>query len=525
MLVRELIFKLGFNSTEADRKAKNFDRTVSGIKTGLVAMGKAALASAVVLTGVGSKIVDEYTALESRLGLVTNGMNELRTAQEGVYNIAQKTGTAYNAGADLFIRLTRSTRRFGYVQAQNLKVTEAIQKALVVSGDASSPGAQAALFQLGQGLQSGVLRGEELNSVLEQAPRLMEAILAGLNVAPEKMKGLAEKGFFTTQKIMDALLGQASEIDKEYAKLANRQAQSRMRLVNAFKKVIYQVSKEENAMDGLVDVYDALREIVESRDFKESFKTLITGLSEILKLVVWVIKHLTKLIRLINDTAKSMGGWERIIGVLGSALGAFALVKIGAMIAGFISLIRYLGLAFTASYALAELMPILRAAMLSLPIIAIAALLALLIEDLWNFYRGNESVVGKLVSKWDEFRRFFADVLTWPLKNLEDNLNKLIRLARKLGADLDYVDFAQGFHNAISGAANAGNFGGISYSGASMGRSINNSPVFNQQISLTVPPGTNKEQADYISGLITRKTKEAFQSEYRSALNNFPEVE
>ncbi|WP_217878401.1 tape measure protein, partial [Vibrio alginolyticus] len=76
--------------------------------------------------------------------------------------------------------------------------------------------ANAAILQLGQGMAAGTLRGDELNSVLEQAPRLAEAIASGMGVAVGNLKRLGEQGLITTEEVLNALASQGAAIDKEF---------------------------------------------------------------------------------------------------------------------------------------------------------------------------------------------------------------------------------------------------------------------------------------------------------------------
>ncbi|MFO0433461.1 MAG: tape measure protein, partial [bacterium] len=98
-----------------------------------------------------------------------------------VLGVAQETNTSLNATATLYTRIAASGRELGLSNQQVLGLVETINQAIQVSG-AGAQESEAAIRQLVQGLQSGVLRGEEFNSVLEQAPRLARALADGLGV-------------------------------------------------------------------------------------------------------------------------------------------------------------------------------------------------------------------------------------------------------------------------------------------------------------------------------------------------------
>lgn len=494
MIVRELLFKLGFDSLSAQRNASRFERTIGTITIGLLRMGQVAVAAGAAAAVSGSRIVDEYTALNSRIKLVTDSAEQLKAAQQGIYEVAQLTGSATATVADLYIRLARSTKRFGYDQLQTLKVTEAINKALVVSGDSSSPGAQAALFQLGQGLQSGTLRGEELNSVLEQAPRIAEAIAAGMGIPFEELRKQAEQGAITTTAIMEALLNQYENIDKEFNLMDNRQSQSRMRLINAYKRTIFEISREENAMDGLVDIYDSLREIVESDEFKQSFRALINLFVFFTKTVVHLIPVLMNAYSEMAAFFNSIPAWVKILAALTTG-------------------IWLMNAAFNAN----KIVFVLSAA---------SASLILFLDDLANFKKGNKSVIGEIVRMWEDFGVVISYVIQKPLDNFKIMINGMIEIMNRFGGNFEkfVVDIPD-----LNYKVNPDSYSPIRYNTPfrdPYGRSMaTNNNVFQPTYNISVPEGSRKEQGDFLIKQLEKNIDGYMQKQYRLAMNNNPEVE
>src|SRR5690606_13018136 len=103
-------------------------------------------------------------------------------------------------------------------QQDALALTESINQAVIISG-ASAAASDAALTQLIQGLQSGVLRGEEFNSVMEQAPRLAAALAAGLGVTRGELRALANDGQLSSETVIRALRSQADVLRTEFAQM------------------------------------------------------------------------------------------------------------------------------------------------------------------------------------------------------------------------------------------------------------------------------------------------------------------
>jgi hypothetical protein len=123
------------------------------------------------------QIADAWNMMSARLELATAGQREYVTAQKELFAIAQRIGVPIQETATLYGKLQQAVRMLGGEQQDALSITESISQALRLSG-ASATEAQSSLLQFGQVLASGVLRGEEFNSVVENSPRLAQALRA-----------------------------------------------------------------------------------------------------------------------------------------------------------------------------------------------------------------------------------------------------------------------------------------------------------------------------------------------------------
>jgi len=149
------------------------------------------------------KISDEAANLSARLKLATDTQEEFTRAQQATFDISQRTSVSLRTTIDTFARLERSTEQLGFSQERVLALTESINQAAVLSGGGVST--EAALNQLNQGLASGVLRGQELNSVMEQTPRIARAIADGMGVPIGRLRALAAEGKLTSEVVANAL--------------------------------------------------------------------------------------------------------------------------------------------------------------------------------------------------------------------------------------------------------------------------------------------------------------------------------
>lgn len=204
----------------ADQVASGFRRVASEAigMTSALATAKAVIGKA-----------DEWTNLNNRLRLVTKDQVAFIAAQQNVIQIAKATRQPLGATAELYQRIAMNQEALGLSGTDLAQVVETISKTMVISGS-SAAAAEGALVQLGQAFASGTLRGEELNSVLEGAPALAQAIAKGLNVPIGKLRELGQAGQLSADQVVKALQQQASAVDADFGKIAATVGQSMTQL-------------------------------------------------------------------------------------------------------------------------------------------------------------------------------------------------------------------------------------------------------------------------------------------------------
>jgi tape measure domain-containing protein len=245
----DIQFKISSDSRQAQNDLRKLANSVNKIEDttvtaqkGLVRLGQGIIA-AFSTFAVGASIkqtADAFTQLNSRLSLSVGNMQDVIKAQKELFDVSQRTRTTVESTASVFSALARSLRK---PREEIVKITETIQQAGIISGG-SAESLRAALVQFNQGLQSGTLRGEELNSVLEQAPRLARAIADGMDTSIGKLRGLAEQGLITTDVIYDALQSQADVIQKEFDKVTITITQSLIKISNVVSLTLGEIFTE-----------------------------------------------------------------------------------------------------------------------------------------------------------------------------------------------------------------------------------------------------------------------------------------
>ncbi len=208
-------------------------------------------------------LADQAKTLEARLTLATGSAQEFATANAKLYDLAQRTRTDLGQVVDLYARFANSTKNLGVSQGELLRVTETVSKAIKISGG-SAESANAAIIQLGQGLAAGTLRGEELNSVLEQSPRLAQAIAKGLGVTVGELKKLGGEGKISSEALLNALKSQASTIDAEFKKLPHTVDGAMTVIGNALVKAAGEFDKATGASDAFAKALEKTAPMIES---------------------------------------------------------------------------------------------------------------------------------------------------------------------------------------------------------------------------------------------------------------------
>lgn len=263
--LRRLIGALGDtgkSATQAGRRmgdvssgAEKIRREISALPAMLRNLGVAL--GAAFSTREIAQAAEAYTTIGNRLALVTRNAQELADAQDAVFRIAQEGRQPLGETAELYQRIATNADQLNLSAAGVEAVVDTINKTLAISGT-TGQAASAALVQLGQAFASGTLRGEELNSVLEQAPALARTLSDGLGVTVGELRALGMEGKLTAQNVVQALLAQSGAVDEQFSKIQTTGAQAMTVLGNSLTRVIGELNTATGASasfgDALLDV-------------------------------------------------------------------------------------------------------------------------------------------------------------------------------------------------------------------------------------------------------------------------------
>ncbi|HHF7904181.1 TPA: tape measure protein [Klebsiella pneumoniae] len=202
--------RLEASVNRTERSTGSMERTMSSLSG--VAKG---LLAALSVQQVAS-YADAWTELNNKVAnSVRTGETQAEVMQR-IFDVSQATQSSLNGTATLYARLERGTRTYNTSAEDLTRLTTIINQGFAVSG-ATAQEAENAIIQLSQGIASGVLRGEEFNSVSEQGSRLMVALADSMGVSIGQLRAMAAQGQLTTDVVVKGLLSQGDAIGKEFA--------------------------------------------------------------------------------------------------------------------------------------------------------------------------------------------------------------------------------------------------------------------------------------------------------------------
>ena len=160
-------------------------------------------------------LADAMTQTQARLNLITGDLEKTAALQDQIMASANRSRASYQATADAVAKMGVMAKDAFDNTDELVAFTELINKQFTIAG-ASAAGQEAAMLQLTQAMASGVLRGEELNSIFEQAPTIIQTIADYLGVPIGQIRQMASEGQITAEVVKSAMLASADEINAQF---------------------------------------------------------------------------------------------------------------------------------------------------------------------------------------------------------------------------------------------------------------------------------------------------------------------
>lgn len=221
-----------------------------------------AMAAAFSVSAIKSA-ADDMMNLDGRLRTITQAEQERYELEDKLYAMAQKDRQGLNSMGNLYYKVARGAQRFGVSQEDSLRVTDVVSKALTVGG-ASAQEASASILQLGQALGSGVLQGDELRSLDENASTLMNHIADHFGVTMGQLRQMGAQGQLTSEAVIEAILASGSAIDDEFGKMPMTIGQAQTKIKNSWNYLTLSIQRDTGVFSSIATSID--------QTFEELFK-------------------------------------------------------------------------------------------------------------------------------------------------------------------------------------------------------------------------------------------------------------
>ncbi len=262
---------------------------------------KRAVATYVSMQGMGKVLdmSDELIQTTSRLNMMNDGLQSTEELVNMVYAAAQDARGSFSDMADVVARFGNNAGDAFSNSAEVVAFADLVQKQMTIAG-ASTIEASNAMLQLSQGLGSGVLRGDELNSIFEQSPNLIQNIADYLEVPIGTIREMASEGELTADIVKAAIFSATDEINAQFEQIPMTWGQIWQSVGNtaliAFRPVLQRLNDLANSeafqtfVNGAIEALATMANIaVEVFDFMASCGQFVADNWSIISPIIWGI--------------------------------------------------------------------------------------------------------------------------------------------------------------------------------------------------------------------------------------------
>ena len=304
------VIQLGNGIEQNEHHQNDFNRSVNNgasAMDGLFGKVVALVGTYASLQGIkkAMDISDNLVQNRARLDLMNDGLQTTDELMNMVYASAQNARGSFSDMTALVARFGNNAKDAFKSNAEVVEFTNLIQKQMTIAGTSTTE-ANAAILQLSQGLASGVLRGEELNAVFEQAPNIIQAIADYLDVPISQIRKMASEGQITADVVKNAMFAASDEINAKFEKMPMTWNQIWTMMGNA-------------ALMQFQPVLDKINELANN----EEFQIFATGMIDAL---AYVAVFLLEIMELAGSVASFFNeNWSTISPIIWGIAGALAL--------------------------------------------------------------------------------------------------------------------------------------------------------------------------------------------------------
>lgn len=248
---------------------------------------------------------DEITSTTARIDMMNDGLQSTEEVMNMIYQSAQNARGSYTDMASAVAKLGNNAgAAFNNNTEQIIQFSELVQKQFAIAG-ASGTEASNAMLQLTQALGSGVLRGDELNSIFEQAPNLIRSIADYLDVSIGQIREMASEGQITADIVKNAMFANADEINQKFAEMPMTWSQVGTSIQNTALKMFEPVLKK-------------ISQLTQNEAFQTVCNGVIDGFATLAQIAIPVLDAM------IESAAFVVENWDMLAPIIMGVAGALA---------------------------------------------------------------------------------------------------------------------------------------------------------------------------------------------------------
>lgn len=311
---------------DAEQQAEKTSHGISGWQKAIVVANQGLQLAQRLWSGLTSKMdtSDALMSVNARLGLINDGLRTQRELQDAVRQAANASRGEYNATASLVSKVSQAELFTTNDGAS--KFAELLNKTLVISGATASE-QQSAILQLSQALASGVLQGDELRSLRENAPMLMKYLADGLGVSQGELKALGAEGELTAAKIAEAIMRMSDQIDADFTQMPMTFGQATTLISNKIGTLWERLQQPGQAVDRIISKVMELVAWLNTDHGTAFLDSVASGVTAIVGGLMWLLDGATKVYSFISEN------WSTIAPIVAGIAAAVFLLSTAQMVA------------------------------------------------------------------------------------------------------------------------------------------------------------------------------------------------
>jgi len=329
VVVGDLIIQMAADIARFTRDMDRVSGSISKVETAAASMGR--IFGSLALLGMGKVLVDladGLLAVENRLKTVTRSQEQFAQGLKDISDLAQRNYTPLKETATLYTRLVDPIEKLGGGMYEVKAISGAMAASLRLSG-ATTTEASSAMIQFSQALASGVLRGQEYNSVNEAAPGLMRALATSLGVTQGELRKMAEAGELTAATVGNALIPMFIKLQAEADALPPTIGGALQKVTNEVQQLLAELDKATgvfssiaHSLSGIADILGLVRNALQ--DSKEETVAFSSSFSVLDAVIVSIGRPMGVLLALLSEVYHNISLVVKFMATQAAQLAAIA---------------------------------------------------------------------------------------------------------------------------------------------------------------------------------------------------------